>query len=38
MQVRGNLPEAQIIVLVTVGAADLIEVLPFSLLWGERGR
>ena len=36
MQIRRNLLERQIVVLVAVGAANLIEVLAFRLLRGQR--
>jgi len=37
VQIRRNLLELLIVIFVTVGAADLVEVLAFRLLRGERG-
>jgi hypothetical protein len=34
-EIRRYFLKSQIVVLVTVGTADLVEVLPFCLLWGE---
>jgi hypothetical protein len=37
VQIRRNLPECLVVVLVAMGAADLVNVLPFRLLQRERG-
>jgi hypothetical protein len=37
VQIRRNLLKAEIIVLVAMGATHRIEMLPFGLLWRERG-
>src|ERR1035441_9273059 len=38
MQVRRNLLEGQVVVLVAMGAVFLVEALPFRFLWSERWR
>ncbi len=35
MQIRRNLLEVQVVVLVAMGTANLVEVLTFRLLWSE---
>jgi hypothetical protein len=35
MQIRGDLLEVQVVVLVAMSTANLVEVLTFRLLWGE---
>ncbi len=38
VQIGRDLLEGEVVVLMTMGAANLVEVLPCLLLWGERGR
>lgn len=37
-QIRRNLLESQVVLFMAVGAANLIEVLAFCLLWSKRRR
>jgi hypothetical protein len=36
MQIGWNLLQRQVVILIAMGAAHIVEILPFGLLWSER--